>query len=339
MKHHHLYKYFRISIVLIFLISGLLIRSTAQDNTLAWKNTDGAITAGKTAPLKGQVVKITGVRFAYPLVQHWIDVYNQTYPAEQVIIESRSSNDPASYDILIEAYELSQVIQQDREFLYLGRYAVLPIANQRSAFAGKYGVEGLNAGQIKQIFFHDNFVDRRDENKIKVTYSVYTRLQKAGVPITFATYFGYQQKDIQGKTIAGSDEHLVKALLRDSNGISYAPLPLAFRPETGTVEKGITIIPVDLDGNGKLNRSEYFYTDLSSVLQRLESLSAAQIHNIPLAYLHFSFNKATASKSAVRFLKWVSEYGETDLHRYGFLKIEPGKKLNEEFEKFLESSL
>ena len=49
-----------------------------------------------------QVVKITGVRFAYPLVQKWIDSFNKEYPDVQIIIEPRGSADPSS-DILIEA--------------------------------------------------------------------------------------------------------------------------------------------------------------------------------------------------------------------------------------------
>src|SRR5690606_29844151 len=66
------------------------------------------------------------------------------------------------------------------------------------------------------------------------------------------------------------DEHLRRALLRDSTAVSYLPLSLIYDPETGKPVKGITVIPPDLNGNGRINEDEKFYGDLVTVVQRLE---------------------------------------------------------------------
>ena len=154
-----------------------------------------SLSLAQTTDKKPKVVVITGARFAYPLVQKWIDDYNES--DVQIIIESRGTNDPAQYDILIDAYEHDEQLRKTREYVYFARYAVLPVANSKSDFAKTYVSKGLNKDLIKQVFFNDIY-SNRDDQKIKSPYTVYTRLQKAGAPIIFAKYFGYEQKDIKG---------------------------------------------------------------------------------------------------------------------------------------------
>ena len=271
-------------------------------------------------PKQEKIVTITGVRFAYPLIQKWIDDYNKIHPDVQIIIESRGSGDPAKYDLLVEAYEEKKI---GRDYFNICRYAVLPVANNRSAFAREYASKGLSQNLIKQLFFHDIFADKNEQATIKFPYTVYTRLQKAGAPITFSSHFGYQQKDIHGKAIAGADEHLLKAVLRDSIGISYLPLNLLFDLTTGIQTEGVTILPVDLNGNRKVSDDEKFYTDLSAILQRLEGKNQQEIKNIPIGYLNLSIDRNTSNAEANTFLQWVIQNGDHDLHSFGYLKPEP----------------
>lgn len=283
---------------------------------------------------QNKVVAITGVRFAYPLVQKWIDEYNQTNPEVQIIIESRGTNDPAQYDILIEAYEPDAEVKKNRDYIYIGRYAILPVANSHSAFSKVYSNKGLNQELIKQLFFHDIFADKKADENIKVPFTIYTRLQKAGAPITFTKYFGYQQKDIRGKAIAGSDEHLLKALLRDSVGVSYFPLNLIYDQTTGKPHQGLTVLPVDLNGNGKVGDEEKFYDNLSTVVQRLEEKTQKETNNVPVEYLNLSVDKNGSSPEAIAFLQWIIQNGQKDLHAFGFLKPEQARLEKEKQDEF-----
>lgn len=281
-----------------------------------------------------QEVRITGVRFSYPIVQHWIDEFSKERSDIQVIIEARGSSDPSQYDILVEGYEHTESIQQDREYLYVARYALLPIASAGSPFARTYQSTGLNREQIIQVFFHDPYADRDKSKQIEVPFTVYTRLQKAAAPIVFAGYFGYEQKDIRAKTIAGADEHLIKALLRDSTGVSFAPVPVIYDLATKNIVEGISIIPVDLNGNGKLGGDESFYNSLPTVVQRFDEGADKNIKNVPIANLHFSVDKKTTSAGALTFLRWVVDHATKDLKEYGYLKPTSGNPDREKFEQF-----
>lgn len=284
-----------------------------------------------------KIVIITGARFTYPLVQHWIDSYNHVNSDIQLVIESRGSSDPSSYDILIEAYEPSEETKKNREHIFIARYPVLPVANAKSELAKTFGNNGLDRTILKQLFFYDLFSSEENSKKITSPYTVYTRLQKAGVPTTFSEHFGYRQKDIAGKVIAGSDEHLLKAVLRDTTAVSYFPLTLIYDHTNHGLKEGLTVLPVDLNNNGKVSEDEKVYSNLQQVVTLLESKKASELNNIPVGYIHFSVDKKNPSEEALRFLQWVIQNGLTDLHNFGYLQPEADRFEKEKLEKFITS--
>ncbi|MBE9462796.1 hypothetical protein ACFP1I_30170 [Dyadobacter subterraneus] len=273
-------------------------------------------------------VVITGVRFAYPLVDKWIKQYTAENPKAQITIDARTITDPEKYDLLIEAYDQDKAVKETREYISIGRYALLPVANSTSAFAKEYGDKGLIEKTYKQIFFHDIYAEK--DPTITVPFTVYTRLQKAGAPSTFAKYFGYEQQQIKGKSIAGADEHLIKALLKDDTGITYTVPGLAYDLTTRKPTEGLTIIPVDLDGNGRVSKEEKQNENLDQVLEKLET--SDKVKNVPVEYVHFSIAKNNSNPEAKKFLLWVASHAEGDLHQFGYLKPE-AKRLQGEKEK------
>ena len=272
-------------------------------------------------------VVITGVRFAYPLVEKWIRDYSASNPNVEIVIDSRTITDPEKYDLLIEAYEHEKEVKATREYVSIARYALIPVANSTSQFAKEYGDKGLNEKLIKQIFFHDIYAEKNKD--VTVPFTIYTRIQKAGAPLTFAKYFGYEQQNIKGKAIAGADEHLIKALLKDETGITYTTPGLAFDLASRKPVTGITIIPVDLDGNGRVAKDEKLTENLDLLVTALET---QKVKNVPVEYLHFSIGKQSTNQEAKKFLLWVADHAEADLHQYGYLKPEE-KKLQSEKEK------
>ena len=281
----------------------------------------------QSAP-NGKVV-ITGVRFAYPLDEKWIRDYKRINPSVQVSIDPRSTVDPANYDLLIEAYEPNQNIKDSREFFYFGKYALLPVANSTSEFAKNYGNKGLTEKQIKEIFFQDVFADKKNREQINFPLTVYTRLQRAGAPITFARYFGFEQQNIKGKAISGSDEHLIKALLKDSSGVSYAALGLLYNLDTRKVSEGLTVIPVDQDGNGRISNEEKQVEDVDAIIAKIET---KELKNVPVEYLHISISKTNTNQEALNFLTWAFSQSQDDLHHFGYLKQDP-QRFQKEKEK------
>lgn len=302
-----------------FLIPFLLTTGSLRAQTGPDANANKSETGGTSASRTEKIVIITGARFSYTLIQRLIDDYNKLNPEVQIIIEARGSNDPASYDILAEVYHRSDLSSATREYAYIGRYGVLLVANRSSDFARVYEKNGLTTKLIKQIYFFDPLADRDSEQRIKAPYTVYTRLQKAGVPVVFSRKFGFSQSDINGKSIAGSDEHLLKVLQRDSTGVSYLPIPLVYDLKTRAPLAGLSVLPVDIDNNDRVNDQEKFYGTLDDVLNNLKTVSAEKTHNLAFGDLHLSMEKKNANVHAVAFLAWARANAGVYLAEYGFL--------------------
>ncbi len=292
-------------------------------------------------PLAGQVqlvnpepeiVRITGARFAYPLLQHWIDRFNTQYPEIQVVIEARGSSDPADYDVLIEGFEQSEEVKQSRVFLYVGRYVIVPVTHARSPLAVAHRDKGLTRDEIRRIFFRDIFAD--DQGVVKTPYTAYTRLQKAAAPIVFSRHFGFTQKDLLGKAVAGADEHLIKAVLRDTTGVTYAPLPLLYTLSQQGKLKDLTILPLYSTDDGALSRVAYPFANTGSPEDKARSIDV-DTTGLPNALLHLSIGRDTATKSAITFLNWIHEHGSSDLQAFGFLDLPPTSTYNEAFQRFV----
>jgi phosphate transport system substrate-binding protein len=324
----------KLSGILAILLLTVSEISAQSDKVLARSENNDADHASASKKAAQKIVVVTGARFSYKLVEKWIDDYNKVNPNVQIIVEARGSADPLKFDILAEVYEQDEEIKSKREYINVGRYAILPVATASSSFAKTYGEKGLNNDLIKQIFFHDIFADHDKQKTIKVPYTVYTRLQKAGVPTVFAKYFGYQQKDIKGNGIAGADSHLVKAVLRDSTGVTYLPLPLIYDEQARKPIEGLAVLPVDLNGNGRVSDEEKFFDNADKVIEQLEAAAPRDIKNIPIAYLHLSVDKVNASAEAIDFLKWVNENGQADLHKFGYLTPEAKHFEKETFNEF-----
>jgi len=67
------------------------------------------------------------------------------------------------------------------------------------------------------------------------------------------------------------------------------------------------------------------------LLTRLEE--GSEIKNIPTEYFHLSIAKHGYNPEALKFLRWVIQNSQEDLHAFGFLKPDQ-KRFNAEKEKF-----
>lgn len=282
------------------------------------------ITVGAVVSLWAQhpgtprVVRITGTRFSYPLLQSCIDSFAIHYPDIQVIIEQRSSTDP-DYDILIDGKlpnDLKQPVAGGP--ISIALFPVLPIANAGSSFAKFYSQTGVKRELISTIYFHNPFADRKRAVKPKAPFTVYTRLQAAPAAQVFAAHYGFKQADISGKQVAGSDEHQVKAVLRDTAAISYAPLALIYNPTSRRVREGLAILPVDADDNGKLSDQERIYDTVDDVIRYFEQ-HAGNSASIPAGALVLNVKDGPVSPDTFVFIQWMLQHIEKNLHDFGFV--------------------
>ncbi|HVD97677.1 MAG TPA: hypothetical protein VNB90_05680 [Cytophagaceae bacterium] len=272
-------------------------------------------------------VIITGSRFTYPLVERWIAEYKKVNPEVTFKINPRGGPDTDSANLVINAHELSEKeIKPGFKVINVNRYILLTVANSKSDFAKQYGATGIKDKELKKLFFEkwDPFegLDEGTKKKDKKTHTtvLYTREQIACAPTTFARHYGFEQKDLIGKGIAGDDKHLIYAVLKDTNGITYNNLGLIYDLKTRKVKDGLTVIPEDLNGNGKLDEEENFYATLDNVVSKLEEKNYSEVVT---GNVNFSFPQdVAANKELYDFINWILKDGVKLNHEFGFIDQE-----------------
>lgn len=260
-------------------------------------------------------ITISGARFTNELFRHWIDEYQKNNPQITFKQDDKGSYEFSTDDIVITAHRLEKnEIDESSQYVSIARYGILIVANKNSSFAKIYGTKGLTENQIKQIFFFDP-LEETDKKSLRIPYNVYTRVQRAPSPEVFAANFGYKQHQINGRAIAGADIHLIQAIRKDTLGITFVPVSLAYNTMTGQLQDDLMVIPVDFDGNGKVSDNERFYTTINDVL---EKLLAGNSKNIPVSDIQLAFKK-NADKEVVSFVSWILNNGVKSLQEYGYL--------------------
>lgn len=277
---------------------------------------------------KSDKVIVTGSRFTYPLLEKWIAEFKKEYPDVQFHLIARGNVGTDSANLIINAHKLRpEEIKGGSYVVNVGRYAILPVANAKNAAFEEWAVKGIKEKELKKLFFHkyDPFADEevKDKSKDKSKYhpTIYTRAQKACAPISFARNYGFEQEDIIGKVIGGDDHHLISAIEKDTNGLTYNNLGFIYDLNTRKVKNKIAVVPVDFNSNGKLDIEEKIYDNLDQLITSIESnpkLAATEYVNISYAGQVIETNP-----NVNLFLNWVLTNGQKYNHALGFLDFEP----------------
>jgi phosphate transport system substrate-binding protein len=263
---------------------------------------------------------ITGTKFTYPLLERWAKEFEALHPEVDVKVVSKLQPNETA-DLKVIAYERKkEEIPQTEKSVVLGKYAILPVANSNNPALKTLSDKGLKEKEFIELFFEDEN-EQFEEKKKKQKYEVnlYTRESRSCAPIAFASHFGFDQSAIKGKGISGEDKYLIHAVKKDSAGVTYNNLGFIYDLTTRKPVEGISVIPLDLNGNGKLDAEEKIFDDLDKVIEKLES---DKIASIPVENINVVYNVDNTNKNIKLFLSWVLEQGQKYNHDYGFLTFD-----------------
>jgi phosphate transport system substrate-binding protein len=258
-----------------------------------------------------RTIRITGTRLAYPLFQRWAEEYGRQHPDIRIVV-ARVPADSA--DILIVSHRLGvNDIKQGWTERVVARYVQLPVVNLRRRDVASLQSRGFDDSAFRRVYF-----SATGESPSPYQFTVYKRQQPACASISFANHFGSEQKDIKGVGVTGDDKDLLAAVKKDTGGISYNNLGFLYDLITRRPVDSIAIIPIDLNGNGRIDGDEDIYGSLDQVIGFVEKTHHPKI---PLEDVHVLYRNREQDKDVADFLRWASTEGQAFSHAYGFIKI------------------
>jgi phosphate transport system substrate-binding protein len=148
---------------------------------------------------------------------------------------------------------------------------------------------------------------------------VYTRSDSCGAAETWAKYLSGQQEDLKGVGVYG-DPGVAEAVKKDIRGIGYNNLNYAYDAKTGLPVKGLKVVPIDVNDNGKIDPAE----DLSTKQKAISAVVTGKYPSPPARDLNL-VSKGEFKGPVKEFVKWILTDGQKYVEEVGYIKLSPAQ--------------
>ena len=314
----------------------------------------GRAGAKNDAPVKGPVkgeemegtIAMSGAWALYPMAVKWAEEFQKIHPKVRIDIAAGGAGKGIA-DALAGVVDIGMVsrdihpaeIQKGAWWVSVVKDAVVPTISESNPVLKDILARGVKKETLAGIWvsgavksWSDVIGTRAAGGKGRGADNdvihVYTRSDACGAGETWAQYLGKKQEDLQGIGVYG-DPGLVEAVSTDKLGIGYNNINYAYQSKTKAQAKGIRVLPIDLNGNGRLDEDENFYQDRDTLAR---SIAAGKYPSPPARDLHFVSQGRPHKKVVAAFIAWVLTDGQKYVTESGYINL-PEEKLQEGIKK------
>ena len=301
----------------------LMLTHTAWGQEREKKNKPGS---SETPIILQGTIRVSGAWALYPMMVRWGEEYRKVHPRVRVDISAGGAGKgvvdalAGLVNVGMVSREITQEeIRQGGFYIPVVKDAVFPMMNDENPVFQK----GLAGKGMKKQTFIDLWIRGKDmtwgefagiDSKYKV--HVYTRSDSCGAAETWAQYLGgKKQEDLQGIGVYG-DPGLAEAVRKDPLGIGYNNLNYAYDFRTGLPPKGLRIVPVDLNENGKVDPEE----DLKTKDRAVQAIMSGTYPSPPARDLYL-LTKDNLKGVTKEFIRWILMDGQKYVEETGYIKL------------------
>jgi phosphate transport system substrate-binding protein len=211
--------------------------------------------------------------------------------------------------------------------------AVLPTINDKNPVLADLQKKGMTKDNLTQIFVTGKItswytslgkVDAKGQGKI----NVYIRSDACGAGEMWGKYLGKNQEGLNGVGVFG-DPGVSDAVKKDVLGVGYNNVIYVYDIKTRKTFPGISVIPIDVNANGKIDKEEDFYGSLDTLM---EAIKDGRYPSPPARDLYFVSKGKPTNEVAVAFMNWVLTDGQKFVNESGYVQL-PAEKIKSEMGK------
>ena len=316
------------------IIMGLIISISLSLMMAYFSFGQGKVNKPEPAPAAKKLqgtIRVSGAWALYPMMVKWGEEFKKIHPNIRVDISAGGAGKGAAdalsglVDLGMVSREISpEEIRQGAAFVPVVKDAVFPMMNDANPALQK----GLSQKGIKKQNFIDLWINGKEmtwnelaqadpkTKDARYKVNVYTRSDSCGAAETWAQYLGKKkQEDLQGIGVYG-DPGLAEAVRKDSLGIGFNNLNYAFDFKTGLPPKGLRVVPVDLNENGKIDPEE----DLTTKGKAIQAI-ASGVYPSPPARDLYLLTKSSFKDLTREFVRWILTDGQKYVDETGYISL------------------
>ena len=281
-------------------------------------------------------ISISGAFALYPITVKWASEFKKLHPKVTFNISAggagKGITDALSglVDIGLASRDIDpEEVKKGAYTVYVTKDAVVPTFNSANPDASALLKKGLTKQAFQNIFVTGTTKDwKQVAGNINAPIHSYTRSDAAGAGETWAKYLGKKQEDLLGIGVFG-DPGLAQAVKKDITGIGYNNLAYLYDLKTRKQVAGVRALPIDVNGNGKIDADENFY---STIDELTTAIADGKYPSPPARNLGFLFKGKPKKKELVEFVKYVLTTGQKFVDENGYIALSK-VKLQEELKK------
>jgi phosphate transport system substrate-binding protein len=287
--------------------------------------------------LKGQI-SISGAFALYPMTVKWSEEFRKINPDVRIDISAGGAGKGIS-DVLSNMVEIGMVsreiypeeLQKGAFPIAVTKDAVVAIVSESNPALNDILTKGLKKDAGNNIWITGKYTTWAQAFSSKITspIHVYTRSDACGAAEMWSKIYGKKQEDLLGVGVFG-DPGLAQAVKRDPLGIGFNNIGYAYDATTKQQVKGIKVVPLDLNSNGKIDPDENFYNSMNDIIA---AFASGKYPSPPARELYFVVKGSPKNnKILTEFIKWVLSDGQKFINESGYVVL-PNEKIEAERKK------
>ncbi|RPI99628.1 MAG: phosphate ABC transporter substrate-binding protein [Deltaproteobacteria bacterium] len=292
-------------------------------------------TAGAAGALQG-TIRVSGAWALYPMMVRWGEEFNRLHPKLRIDISAGGAGKGMTDALsgLVDMGMISREIKPEETkkgafFVPVVKDAVFPTMNAANPVLDKLLEKGVRKENLVDLWIggKPSTWGTITGTSAKERVQVYTRSDSCGAAETWAQYLGdKKQEDLNGVGVYG-DPGLAEAVRRDKLGIGFNNLNYAYDAKSGLALQGIRVIPIDVNGNGRVDPFE----DLSTKEKAVKAVVSGVYPSPPARDLHVA-TKDGFKGPAGEFVRWILADGQKYVEESGYIRLSE-KQIKEALKK------
>ncbi len=301
-------KSFTLFLTLVFATGFFTIRTFAQNK------------------LSGQI-SISGAFALYPMTVKWAEEFRKIHPDVRIDISAGGAGKGIADALngMVEIGMVSREIYPDEVkkgafAIAVTRDAVVAVVSEQNPALKDIMAKGLRKDAGNHMWITGKTKNWSQAFGIKLTapVHVYTRSDACGAAEMWAKFYGKKQEDLLGVGVFG-DPGLAQAVKKDPLGIGFNNIGYAYDATTKKQVKGLKVLPIDLNNNGKIDPDESFYESMNDLIA---AIASGKYPSPPARDLYFVTKGNPKNNKVLKaFIQWVLTDGQKFVHESGYIAL------------------
>jgi phosphate transport system substrate-binding protein len=281
------------------------------------------------AALEGTVT-VSGAWALYPMVVKWVEEFQKLYPKVKIDVSAGGAGKGMA-DALAGVVDIGMVsreiyaaeLEKGAWWIAVTKDAVVPTINEKNPFLADLTAKGVKRETFAEVWITEKAKTWGDilGTAAKEPVHVYTRSDACGAADTWAAFMGKKQEDLTGVGVYG-DPGLTEAVKKDELGIGFNNIGYAYDAKTLKPLAGIMPLPIDVNGNGKVDPEESCYATRDDIVK---AIAEGRYPSPPARDLNFVSRTLPTRAPVKEFMLWALTEGQKFVPEAGYINLTDAK--------------